>query len=99
MRRDSGASSQAKQACAVLRDGKRGGWGEGEPTRTQIPVGAAAAWSPDLAVKSKARLGKNRQLKRDRVPHRYPAAFTSPSGFGHYLRCSVLLPHLPPSSR
>lgn len=65
MRRDSGASSQAKQACAVLRNGRHGGagGGEGEPTRTQIPVHAAAAWSPDLAVKSKARLGKNCQLK------------------------------------
>lgn len=68
MRRDSGAGSQAKQACAVLRDGRRRGegegrGGEGRGGRTQIPVGAAAAWSPDLAVKSKARLGKNRQLK------------------------------------
>lgn len=29
MRRDSGASSQAKQACAVLRDGKAWGVGGG----------------------------------------------------------------------
>lgn len=36
MRRDSGASSQAKQACAVLRDGKAwggGGWWEAEEGR------------------------------------------------------------------
>lgn len=57
MRRDSGAGSQAKQARAVLRAVVQGG-GEGRPSRTQIPVRAAAAWSPDLAVKSKARLGK-----------------------------------------
>lgn len=63
MRRDSGASSQARQACTVLRDGRRVCVCVGGATRTQIPVRAAAAWSPDLAVKSKARLGKNCQLK------------------------------------